>query len=334
MNACVTVIIPTQRRLEGLRRAVRSVLGQDGFCPQSLEILIVDNDAWPSARLAVESLRHDAPGWTLRYVHEPEPGVASARNAAMALVTTPLVAFLDDDEEAAEIWLQELVRVQKDFAADVVFGPIRGRAPAGTPHKAFLEAFFSRIGPGEDGLTERLFGCGNSLIRRAVLPNPTAPFNRDYDARGGEDDFLFRELRDRGAKFAWAAAALAFEDPAPDRLTLAYAAPRAFAYGQGGTQFRARFGSPALIAWSMGTGLAQAVVYGAAAVLAFLFRIDGRAFVLDRAARGLGKVFWGAPFHIQFYGRAAPAGAPAPSPAPSAALTSQSALAGDRPAAG
>jgi len=34
-------------------------------------------------------------------------------------------------------------------------------------------------------------------------------------------------------------------------------------------------------------------------------RAPGRAFMLDRAVRGLGKVFWSKPFEIQFYGQSA-----------------------------
>lgn len=322
----VTVVIPTQRRPEGLRRAVRSVLRQDLMAAGDIEIVIVDNDEVPSARLAVESLRQEAGPMALHYRHEPRPGVSSARNAAMELARGPFIAFLDDDEEASGIWLAELLSAQRRLAADVVFGPIRGRAPEGVAHQAFLEDFFSRKGPPVDSLAEKLYGCGNSLLRRDVLPDPKAPFNLAYDARGGEDDHLFRELRARGARFGWAAAALVFEDPEPSRLTLSYALRRAFAYGQGGTQFRSSFGSPGLVAWSMGTGLCQFAAYGILGAASMLLRLRGRAFLLDRAARGLGKFLWGPPFHIRFYGRLAKDAPPAQ--AAGAGLRGGSALTG------
>jgi len=52
-------------------------------------------------------------------------------------------------------------------------------------------------------------------------------------------------------------------------------------------------------------GAGQGLVYGAAAAVMWALRAPGRAFMLDRAVRGLGKVFWSKPFEIQFYGQSA-----------------------------
>ena len=101
---------------------------------------------------------------------------------------------------------------------------------------------------------------------------------------------------------AWAAGAVVFEDPAPDRLCLRYVIPRAFSHGQGATALRAVYGSIWHVLWSLATGAAQAVVFGVLAVLAFAIAAPRRAFLLDRAARGLGKVLWSRPFQVAFYG--------------------------------
>ena len=299
----VSLIIPTQRRPQGLAVAARSALGQTGVAPAELELVVVDNDQTPSAHALVAALAAEAP-FPVRYVHEPAAGVANARNAGLTVAAGELIAFLDDDEEAPGGWLAELIAAQAMYGADAVFGPVKARAPAVVrEHRAYLEAFFSREGPSTSGPLDRYFGCGNSLVRRAALPDWNRPFAAHRNLIGGEDDFLFGGMRQAGARFVWAADAFVWEDPVPERLTLGYTIQRAFAYGQGPSSHCAASGDRLGVAWWMLVGLAQAGGYGLVAAAQWVARAPGRAQWLDRAARGLGKILWWGPFKIQFYGR-------------------------------
>lgn len=303
----ISVIVPTQRRPGGLEVAVRSVLSQTGVDPADMELVVVDNDQVASAQAQVAALAQGAP-FHVEYVHEPRPGVANARNAAMARARGELIAFLDDDEEAPAGWLAALLAAQVRFDADVVFGPVRGRAPeAVAAHRPYLEWFFSRPGPEAAQLIDHYHGCGDSLVRRASLPDPVRPFADARNHIGGEDDLLFGQMQAAGARFAWAPEAWVWEDPQPQRQSLAYAIPRAFAYGQGPTEACAAQDPPdrlGIARW-MAIGAAQAAVYGLAAGFKRLTGAKDYAFMLDRAARGLGKALWWGPFKIQFYGRSA-----------------------------
>jgi succinoglycan biosynthesis protein ExoM len=300
------VVIPTQRRPGPLALAVRSVLRQDGVDFARLELVIADNDLQPSAQALADALAAEAP-CPVRYVHEPEPGVANVRNAALGAAKGDLIAFLDDDEEAPAHWLAELLAVMQRHGSDAVFGPVRGRAPASVKqHRQYLERFFSRAGPAETGPISGFYGCGNSLVRRAALPDPHRPFDTVRNKTGGEDDLLFGGMHDRGAQFAWAADAWVWEDPAPERLHLRYTLKRAFAYGQGPTATSAASRRRFQVARWMIIGLAQMAVYGALAAVLFAVRAPHRAYTLDRAARGFGKFLWFPPFKFRFYGQAAP----------------------------
>jgi succinoglycan biosynthesis protein ExoM len=298
----IAVLIPTMRRPESLERALRSVFAQTGVADRMREILVIDNDPRGSARSLVEALQADSP-YSLIYCPEPRPGVATARNTGLTQTTAPLIAFLDDDEAAEPDWLSRLIAAQERLGADVVFGPIRGRVPDGTGWAAdYLERFFGREGPDQTRLIDHAYGCGNSLMVRAkALPGP-APFDTSADRSGGEDDALFQALEARGGRFGWAADAWVDEFAPPHRATLGYALTRAFAYGQSPSQLAARDGKPLQILRWMLIGAAQTGVWGLAAGLLTLTGSPLRAEMLDRAARGLGKVLWFKGLEPQFYG--------------------------------
>lgn len=298
----VAIIVPTLRRPEGLERAVRSIFGQQRVADRVAAIVVVDNDPTGSAAPTVARLREDAP-WPLVYRHAPVPGVATARNAGLAATDAPLIAFLDDDEVASPRWLAALIEARERTGADVVFGPIAGRAPGAAPWlRSYLERFFGRAGPAADGLIEQPFGCGNSLmLRRTALPGET-PFNTASDHVGGEDDALFAAVRARGGRFGWAAEAWVEEFAPPHRATLRYTLTRAFAYGQGPSQTAAAARDwPAVIRWMI-IGAAQATVWGVVATALTLARSPRRAEFYDRTARGIGKLLWMKGFEPHFYG--------------------------------
>ncbi|HUZ12815.1 MAG TPA: glycosyltransferase family 2 protein [Caulobacteraceae bacterium] len=306
MSPPVSIVIPTQRRLQGLARAARSTFAQQGVDPAGLELVVVDNDAVASAAGVVEALAAEAP-FAVRYVHEPAAGVANARNAGVAAARGELIAFLDDDEEASGGWLAALLDVQARHGADVVFGPVRARADwLEVGHRAYFEHFFSRSGPSQSCDLDHYYGCGDSLVRRAALPDRERPFSAVRNQIGGEDDLLFGAMQRAGARFAWAAQAWVWEDPAPERLTLRYTALRAFAYGQGASAHSAAAGDwPGVAGW-MAAGVVQALAFAALALAGRLAGSPRFVFALDRAARGLGKTLWQRPFKIRFYGLAGP----------------------------
>ncbi|WP_292082922.1 MULTISPECIES: glycosyltransferase family 2 protein [unclassified Brevundimonas] len=303
MTADVAVIIPTLRRPESLERAVRSVLAQTGVSARLREIVVVDNDPQASSRDVTARLAAEAALIPIVWRHAPRPGVATARNEGLAATTAPLIAFLDDDESASPDWLAALIAAQVMTDADAVFGPVRGRVPDGTGWtRPYLERFFGREGPNRTQLIDAPYGCGNSLLVRATALPGAAPFNAAADQSGGEDDALFAALAARGGRFGWAADAWVDEFAPPHRATLRYALTRAFAYGQGPSQTAAAARDWWAVARWMMVGAAQAAVWGAAALGLTLVASPRRADMLDRCARGIGKLFWMKGFEPHFYG--------------------------------
>lgn len=288
----ISVLVPTLRRPEGLERTLRSIFAQHGVHELVQDIVVVDNSPEGSARRFVDRLRKLAPT-TILYVHEPSPGVATARNAGLGACHGAYVAFLDDDQEAPPNWLVALYRTHRALKADVTFGPIEA-VLAGERDWSweFLVRFFSRTGPSKPGPTDVAYGCSNALMTRMTALAATAPFDAQCDEVGGEDLRLFARVRDNEGVFGWAADAWVVEHVLEHRSNLSYALVRAFAYGQ--TPLRLclnRRDWLGVVRW-MAIGIGQATLFGAAAGLLWVAKRPARAEMANRASRALGKVAW------------------------------------------
>jgi glycosyltransferase involved in cell wall biosynthesis len=294
----VSILIPTFRRPYSFLRAVRSAFAQQGVA--SFEVVAIDNSPEGSSLALFRQIEVEAPV-AFRWAHEPKPGVAQARNAAVKLARGEYVAWLDDDEEAPSSWLAALLTTRITTGAQSVFGPVAGRAQAETPNAGFFETLYSRRGPRQSGVCDRAYGIGNSLQPRAMFDEP-APFDARADERGGEDDVLFASWADAGATFAWAADAQVVEHLGAERTHIRHGLKRAFAYGQGPCETAWSARKFATVARHMCVGAAQALVFGASSAIVVAGSTPRALLLLDRAARGAGKVFWF--WEQRFYGQA------------------------------
>ncbi|WP_022702111.1 glycosyltransferase family 2 protein [Oceanicaulis alexandrii] len=288
----VAVLIPTYRRNDALADAVRSVFAQTRL-PD--EIVIVDNDPQAGAQEAVNQLADGAPV-RLSYVHEPNPGVSNARNTGFAHTRARFIAQLDDDETASPHWLASLLDARKTLNAPVVFGPVIAQLPDPLTRgvrAAYTQRLYSRLGSSDTQVIDKPHGCGNALFDREALDLPSPVFDQAANEIGGEDDMLFQKLQAQSVRFGWAAQADVYEHVQAPRQSWGKLLQRSFAYGQGPTQTSAQSpGNWAGVAFWMGVGAAQVLVFGACAPLARLISAKAAAECLDKAAQGLGKLIW------------------------------------------
>lgn len=295
------VIIPTFRRPEGLRAALDSVLAQTRPAD---EIIVVDNSPDGEARDSVAKRACER----IRYVHEPAPGVANARNVALAATQARYIAFLDDDEIAHPTWLEAMHVTAERLSATVVFGPLQARAPKANGLRLhLLNRLYSRTGSHADTLISAPHGCGNSMLDRAAFQLPEAPFPAKLNETGGEDDVFFALLQDQGAVMAWSAGAGAVECVDPDRANWQYLLSRSFSFGQGPSQHCAHRDRPDWLGvgkWML-VGLAQLAVFAPLAALTSPLNARLSATFIDKTAQAAGKIFWQSRFAPKFYGASA-----------------------------
>lgn len=182
----VTVVIPTHRRPEPLRRAIRSALDQayDG----EIEVLVVF-DACDPVLPDVDV----APGRTLRGLgNDRHPGPAGARNAGVLAAGHDLIAFLDDDDRWLPTKLDRQVAALGERPAAVLAATAMVVDDGARTHQR-------RVGTTElthgDLLRDRVGSVHTSslLVRRDALLGPLGLLDEELPRGYGEDyDLLLR----------------------------------------------------------------------------------------------------------------------------------------------
>ena len=121
---------------------------------------------------------------------------------------------------------------------------------------------------------------------------------------GGEDDILFARIQAAFGRFAWTEDAHVWEHPPSDRVALSYTLKRAFSYGQAPITLARRASNRphASIMFWMLVGAAKTLWHGLQWSVLSLLQHPRRAFQLDAATRGVGKLLWWV--DVRFYGAA------------------------------
>jgi len=115
----VSIVVPTYKRPNGIRIALNSLAKQSAG-NRPVEIIVADNDPLASAKNFVSEFAKTC-NIEVIYKHVPVPGVSNARNGALDVARGRFIAFLDDDMDALEGWLEELVRVSLKYKAALTF---------------------------------------------------------------------------------------------------------------------------------------------------------------------------------------------------------------------
>ena len=302
----VSIVIPTLNRPLPLERALTSALAQVVPDDVAIEIIVVDNSAAGTARAIVSAISA-ATSRQVRFVHEPNPGVANARNAGTHAARGRWVAFLDDDEEAAADWISGLVAVARLSGADAVFGPVVAKAEgieAIGPFSPYFSRAIARANGSDITDLAAYLGTNNSMFDRLRCLDAVEPFARGLNETGGEDSLLLQRLVRARRRFAWAASAPVTEWVPARRLNWHYVWKVKFSSGQIRV-FVQQMLPPvrwhAIALW-MAIGAVQAAVGGVAALLLAPFEQDRAGRALATAYGGLGKILWLAPFRQKLYG--------------------------------
>ena len=123
----ISVLIPTYRRPQDLRRCLSALAAQTR---QANEVLVTVRDSDGETRDFLAGFSTVLP---LRVVTVREPGVLAAMSAALAESAGDIVALTDDDTAPYPDWL---ARIEAHFAADPAVGGVGGRDWQANDHRS------------------------------------------------------------------------------------------------------------------------------------------------------------------------------------------------------
>lgn len=213
----VSIAILTYRRPEGVDRTIRSLV--PALQPPSPvgEIVVIDNDGEPTAEATIARIAAELDVLPLRYVHEPRPGLAAARNRALDEAKGRVLVFIDDDEVAGPGWPDGLIEVIDSTGAALVGGPVRNRFD--TEPDPAIAAVMHRPEPAE-GSRQRWLRSGNLAIDLEPVRSRGLRFDDAFGATGGEDVAFSWAARASGLDLRWTNRAIVHEYVGADRTTL------------------------------------------------------------------------------------------------------------------
>jgi GT2 family glycosyltransferase len=218
----VVVAVLTYRRVDRLGRLLPLLIEQAAVV--RADVLVIDNDPAGSARAAAVAHR-------VRYVHEPRPGIAAARNRAMAEAgDAAAVVFIDDDELPGANWLALLVAAWREWSCAAVSGPVRAEFAAPASRWVQASGAFDRrrrpSGTVVDGAP-----TNNLLLDLRTVREFGLAFDERFGLTGGEDTMFSHTLRRRGGQIRWCDEAEVIEPVAPERAGRRWVLRRSFRAG-------------------------------------------------------------------------------------------------------
>ncbi len=162
MDNPVSIIIPVYNRAAVVGRAIESVLSQTYT---DFELIIVDDGSTDQLSDTLEMFKDTR----IRFVHQPNRGVSSARNKGVEVARYDYIAFLDSDDE----WMTDKLEKQIWFITNSSQYRICYTGEQWIRHgKPFAHKKASRKYTGyifDQCLLDCFIGCSTVLMRKSLF---------------------------------------------------------------------------------------------------------------------------------------------------------------------
>lgn len=289
--AAVVVAVLTYRRPAELAVLLPELSRQASGRP-AIRVLVIDNDPAASGEAVVAAANDPA----VRYVHEPRPGIAAARNRALdEAASYDLLIFIDDDEWPNPTWLQSLLEVHDRTSSAAVVGPVISEYAAEPDPWIKAGRFFDRRRL-PSGTQIEVAATNNLLLDLRQVRAFGLRFDEALGLSGGSDTLFTRELHHRGGMLVWCDEAIVVDKVPIERLTRRWVLLRALRSGNSWSRTSIKL-SPSVVDRSLvrirltGRGLLRTVSGTSQYCVGFVARnTASRARGLRTAARGIGMV--------------------------------------------
>lgn len=197
MTPLISVVVPTYRRPQLLKKCLTALCAQD-LSPEAFEIVVADDGPSADTQALVESFCEEyAAVPAIRYLEvSGRHGPAAARNCGWRNARGNFIAFTDDDCQPAREWLWQGLLALKQ-GADAVWGKLVMPVPS---RPTDYEKDASHLANAE-------FITANCFCRKSILEQ-VGGFDEAFRLAWREDSDLFFNLLKADARIVHAPAAV------------------------------------------------------------------------------------------------------------------------------
>jgi succinoglycan biosynthesis protein ExoM len=310
----VAICACTHSRSQGLTRLLVAMQDLDlsGYNPQSVEMIVIDNNPNPETAAICERAAPRLPV-NLHYTEAPEAGITHARNRAVKVALergADFIAFIDDDDEPQSDWLIQLLDRQAVTKADLVFGTwvLDTQMPQWARESGIIRSPV-KVKHDNKGGRYGLPGCAstcNVLIGRDILQRVATTgtiFSHDFRYSGGEDKDFFIRAHHLGADLASADMSVIHRNHEPERYTATGLLKRGFKNGCSQVGMARSHGDYLRVLGLLGTAVGKLII----SLILLTFSIFSRGFFMHnlyRMAKAGGVLYTALTGHsISYYSR-------------------------------
>jgi glycosyltransferase involved in cell wall biosynthesis len=195
----VSVVMSTHDQAALLEVVVVSILKQNS--EKGFELIVVDDGSEDNTASILRRIQKER-GERLRFVSQEKRGPAAARNRGIALARGEIVAFIDDDCEAAPDWLE---KIMEGYEQDPKLAGIGGQtlpAEKGSIFNRYLDFRIMRQPHQEEDGTIIFPLTSNCSFRKAALDD-VGGFDEEIPVPGGDDVDICMKLKQKGYLFSY-----------------------------------------------------------------------------------------------------------------------------------
>jgi glycosyltransferase involved in cell wall biosynthesis len=223
----VVIAMLTYRRPDDLRAAIPALLDQIRTVEANVTVMVVDNDPDGGAMAIAQELADP----DVRFVHEPTPGIAAARNRALDESDgNDVLIFIDDDERPEPGWLTNLFATWQRTGAAAVVGPVVSSFEEEPNEYITAGGFFVRRRM-PTGTPIDVAATNNLLLDMAQLELSKVRFDERFSASGGSDTLFTREIHRHGGRMVWCDEAIVVDVVPANRSNRSWVLRRALRTG-------------------------------------------------------------------------------------------------------
>ena len=179
----LSLIVCTYNRADLLEQALLSILRQP-VATSLYEIVIVDNNSTDHTNETASrfSARHDH----VRSVFEKKQGLSHSRNRGLKEARGEWLAFLDDDAELAEGYMERAFRTIRRYKIDGFGGPVKNVFRRNKPR--WYKDTYHALDYGYDGVAvlKKRFLWGSNMILRKQALLEIGGFSPDLGMKGDQ----------------------------------------------------------------------------------------------------------------------------------------------------